>query len=207
MSHAKWATKEEMIERLEAVDLSSKVEKSGIPIAYDDKYLYVDTKEAHSMIIGSTGSGKTQTTILPMLKLSMMAKDSVVVNDPKGELYEKCAANFKENGYEVLALDFNDAKLGNAWNPLKEAYDFYNSDNKDKAIKALEDIGYYLFYDRNSKDSDPFWINSTINYFVGLALYLFENATIEETNLNSIYQLSNYLNTDKKGKEFMDKIL
>ena len=206
MSYARWATKDEVVERLDAVNLNTGVERAGIPITYDDKYLYIDAKEAHTMIIGSTGSGKTQTTILPMLKLSMLAKESVVVNDPKGELYEKCAANFKENGYEVLALDFNDAKLGNSWNPLKEAYDFYNSDNKDKAIKALEDIGYYLFYDRNSKDSDPFWINSTINYFVGLALYLFENATVEETNLNSIYQLSNYLNNEKKGKEFIDKI-
>lgn len=205
MSYARWATKDEVVEKLDAIDLEKEVLKAGIPIAYDDKYLYIDTKEAHNMIIGSTGSGKTQTTILPMLKLSMLAGDSVVVNDPKGELYEKCAHNFKERGYNVLALDFNDASLGNSWNPLLAAYEFYNKGNKDRAIKSLEDIGYYLFFDSKEKDSDPFWINSTINYFVGLTLYLFENATPEETNLNSIYQLSNHIYENDLSKSFLNK--
>ena len=95
MSNARWATKEEVAKRLDAVDLKAGVKKAGIPMGFDDNFLYVDTKEAHSMIIGSTGSGKTQTTILPMIKLSMMAGESVIINDSKGELYEKCAENFK----------------------------------------------------------------------------------------------------------------
>ena len=206
MSNARWATKEEVAKRLDAVDFKNGVANAGIPVAFDENYLYIDSKEAHSMIIGSTGSGKTQTTILPMIKLSMMAGESVVINDPKGELYERCAENFKRRGYNVLALNFEDARYGNTWNPLRVAYDLYNSDKRDKAIKSLEDIGYYLFYDAKEKDSDPFWINSTINYFVGLALYLFENADVDEANLCSIFQLSNYLNKDNNGKEFIDKL-
>ena len=157
MSYARWATKEEVAKRLDAVDLKNGVNKAGIPVAFDEKYLYVDTKEAHSMIIGSTGSGKTQTTILPMIKLSMLAGESIVINDPKGELYGKCAENLKKRGYNVIVLDFDDSKYGNAWCPLRSAYDLYNSDKRDKAIKSLEDIGYYLFYDAKEKDSDPFW--------------------------------------------------
>ena len=206
MSYARWATKEEVAKRLDAVDLKNGVNKAGIPIAFDEKYLYVDTKEAHSMIIGSTGSGKTQTTILPMIKLSMLAGESIVINDPKGELYGKCAENLKKRGYNVIVLDFDDSKYGNAWCPLRSAYDLYNSDKRDKAIKSLEDIGYYLFYDAKEKDSDPFWINSTINYFVGLALYLFENAKADEANLSSIFQLSNNLNRDGNAAKFLDKI-
>lgn len=206
MSYARWATKEEVVKRLDAVNLETGVSKAGIPITYDDNYLYIDSREAHNMIIGCTGSGKTQTTILPILKTSLLAGESIVVNDPNGELYEKCAGNFEEKGYNVLVLDFNDAKLGNSWNPLKVAYDFYNNNMKDKAIKTLEDIGYYLFFDRKERDTDPFWINSTINYFVGLTLYLFDNASADEANLNSIYQLSNYLNVDNHSKEFMDKL-
>ena len=206
MSYARWATKEELADKLDAIDLKVGVSKAGIPMAFDENYLYVDTKEAHSMIIGSTGSGKTQTTILPMIKLAMIAGESVIVNDPKGELYGRCAENFKRRGYNVIALDFEDARYGNAWNPLRVAYDLYNNDKRDKAIKSLEDIGYYLFYDAKEKDSDPFWINSTINYFVGLTLYLFENADINETNLYSIFQLSNYLNKNDNGKKFIDKL-
>ena len=88
MSYARWATKNEVVEKLQGVNLETGVQKSGIPLAYDDNYLYINNREAHSLIIGSTGSGKTQATILPMLKLAMMANESIVLTDPKGELYD-----------------------------------------------------------------------------------------------------------------------
>ena len=80
--------------------------------------------------------------------------------------------------YDIIAINFDNPRYGNAWNPLKVPYELYKEGFKDKAIKALEDIGYYLFFDSKEKESDPFWINSTINYFVGLSLYLFDNAIV-----------------------------
>ena len=64
MSNARWATKEEVAKRLDAVDLKVGVKKAGIPMGFDDNFLYVDTKEAHSMIIGSTGSGKDRKSVV-----------------------------------------------------------------------------------------------------------------------------------------------
>ena len=101
MSYARWSTKEEMVQKLEGVNLKTGVKKSGMPVCYDDEYLYIDAREAHNLIIGSTGSGKTQTTILPMIKLAMMAGESIVINDPKGELYKHCASALKDNHYDV----------------------------------------------------------------------------------------------------------
>ena len=45
MSNARWATKEEVAKRLDAVDLKAGVKKAGIPMGFDDNYLYVDTKK------------------------------------------------------------------------------------------------------------------------------------------------------------------
>ena len=70
----------------------------------------------------------------------------------------------------------------------------------------LEDLGYYLFFDPKENNSDPFWINTSINYFTGLVLYLFDNAKEEEINLQSIYDLSNYINTKGNGDKFLKKI-
>lgn len=206
MSYARWATKKEVVKKLDSIGLDFNVKKSGIPIAYDDGHIYIDSHESHNMIIGSTGSGKTQAIILPMLRLSMLAKESVVVNDVKGELYKKCASSFKENGYDIIAINFDNPRYGNAWNPLKVPYELYKEGFKDKAIKALEDVGYYLFFDSKEKESDPFWINSTINYFVGLSLYLFDNAKEDEINIRSIYSLSSSINEGQGVQNFLKKL-
>lgn len=205
MGYARWATKEEVAERLRLIDFKKGVEKSGMPMAYTDNHLYADVKEAHNLIIGSTGSGKTQAAILPMIKMSMLAGESIVIND-SSELYKACARNFKENGYDIVVINFDDAKYGNNWNPLTMAYELYHNNNKDRAIECLEDIAYYLFYDRKEKNTDPFWINSTINYFTGLVLYLFDNAKLEEIHLESVASLSNYLNSKENADAFMKKL-
>lgn len=205
MNYSKWATRDEMHERTIPVNLKTGVEKSGLPVMYDDNYLYIDTNEAHNLLIGCTGSGKTQAVILPILRLAMKAKESVVINDPKGELYKKTANQFKKEGYNVIALDFNDSRFGNSWNPLDLAYRQYKEGNKDKALDLVDDLGYYLLGDSQEKNTDPFWINSTINYFTGLVLYLFENAKEEEVNLSSVMALSNSLR-ENAGKDFLSNI-
>lgn len=205
MYYARWATRDEVAKRLVPVNNETGVKKGGIPLMFDEKYLYIDQKEAHNLIIGCTGSGKTQVSILPTLKFAMLAGESFVINDPKGEIYMKMANKLKDEEYEVIALDFEDSKYGDSWNPLALAYDMYKKCEKDKAIKLLEDLGYYLFSDPKDK-SDPFWTYSVINYFTGLALYLFENAKSDEIHLNSIWSLSSSINTSGTSKEFLDKL-
>lgn len=204
MNYSKWATRDEMHQRTIPVNLKTGVEKSGLPVMYDDNYLYIDTNEAHNLLIGCTGSGKTQVVILPILRLAMKAKESTVINDPKGEIYKKTANQFKKEGYNVIAIDFNDSRYGNSWNPLELAYRQYKEGNKDKALDLIEDLGYYLLSDSKDNNSDPFWINSTINYFTGLVLYLFENAKKDEINLSSVMALANSLQKPENYKELLD---
>ncbi len=206
MSYARWTTQEEVVKILKGVNLETGVKESGTPITYDDKYLYIDSRESHNLIIGSTGSGKTQAIILPMLKLSMMAKESFVINDPKGDIYKRCAKTLEKEGYQVYALDFDDAKYGNSWNPLHMPYQLYQEGEKDKATKCLEDIAYYLFYEKADVNVDPFWTNTVMDYFTGLCLYLFENAKEDEIHLESISQFSNDLQKKGKSEAFMEKI-
>lgn len=204
-NHSHWATQDEIKKRLKEISSKDTLDQSGIPLFYQNNSAYIDDSDMHNLIIGSTGSGKTQAFILPMISLSKKAHESMIINDPYGELYKVCASNLQKDGYQTIALDFNKGKYGNNWNPLLLIYDYYKSGEHDLALRLIEDLGYYLFYDQN-KDMDPFWTNTTIDYFTGLVLYLFENATKEEINILSVYSLNNQIKEPKNLEDFLSNI-
>lgn len=206
MKYARWSSNEEMMKYVKGVNLETGVKASGLPIMYDDKYLYIDDRSAHSLVVGSTGCGKTQSVTLPMIKLAMMAGENIVVNDVKGEIYKLTADKLTKEGYKVLVIDFENPNLGNFWNPLDLPYKLYKSGDKDRALELIEDLGYYIFTDKQ-ESGDPFWVNSTIDYFTGLTLYLFEHGKEEEINLNSIYAISTDGVEKKNGVSFFDLMM
>jgi len=204
MNFAKWETKENMKKYIPliGVNWNTEVKSSGLPMAYDDNYLYISDRLNHSLVIGTTGSGKTQAITLPLLELANKAGESVVIHDTKNELYETTNERFRENGYNVIRLNFDDAMDCNNWNPLDLPYRLYKEGNKDKSQDMLEELAFYLLNDLEEVNADPFWINSAINYFTGLTLYAFENE--HEVNLNTIRKLDTLV---KEGSDdFKDKL-
>ena len=206
MSFSRWATEAEMKERLKEIDIRESIPISGIPIINENNKCYINDSGMHNLVIGCSGSGKTQAVILPSLKLSIKANESILIEDPIGQLYETNAKHLQDEGYNTIVIDLEDSRKGNNWNPLTLAYKLYKEGNTDKALDLIDDLGYYLFSDTTRTNSDPFWVNSVINYFSGLTLYLFENATEEEINLNSIECLTNQINENKLSQEFIEKI-
>ena len=204
MYYARWATNKEFSKILTPINPKKEVKKSGIPLMYNEPEIYIDETDNHSLILGDTGSGKTQAITLPLIRLSMQAEESFVVNDINGEIIEETAKDLEDNGYKIIVIDYKNPKLGNNWNPFTLSYKLYKEDNKAESIKILEKIGYYLFFEQSN--IDPFWINSTIDYFTGLCLYLYENAREEEINLSSVFALSNYINEDKNINKFLKQI-
>lgn len=196
MNYSRYETLEEMKKILERVTIDSEVKKSGLPVAYDEESLYIIGREGHSLVIGSTGSGKTQTITLPMLELALRANESVVIHDTKNELYEATSEKFKKKGYNVIRLNFDDSIATANWNPFALPLKIYKEGNTDKAIDLIEDIAYYLFNDKENKNSDPFWINSAIDYFTGLTLYAFEN--YNEVNLDTINEIDSLIRNDEE---------
>ena len=131
MNFAKWETKENMEKNIPLIRVNGKseVKASGLPMAYDDKYLYISDRLNHSLVVGTTGSGKTQTITLPLLELANKAGESVVVHDTTNELYETTKDMFKQNGYNIIRLNFDDAMDSNNWNPLDLPFRLYIEGN------------------------------------------------------------------------------
>lgn len=69
-------------------------------MTYMDGKFYYSDKFDHTLIIGSTGSGKTISCILPLIFNLACAGESMVINDTKGELYSYTAEFLKEKGYK-----------------------------------------------------------------------------------------------------------
>ena len=185
--YSRWATDKEIKKELTEIDPSKeKLDHAGIPLYNNGKHLWVDSGEYHNLVIGSTGSGKTQMIVQPMVSVLAKAGESMIITDPKGEIYKDNGELLKKNGYNIVVLNFRDPLRGNSWNPFTLPYQYYKSGNQDKAIELLEDLALNILRDSNSKNADPFWENQSADYFTGLSVALFEDAPEEEINLNSI---------------------
>ncbi len=185
--YSRWAKEKEMKRELKMVLPGDETSKyGGIPLINNGKEIWVDDGEYHNLIIGSTGSGKTQMTVQPMVKCLAKSNQSMIITDPKGEIYENNANELRERGYKIVLLNFRDPQKGNCWNPLSLPYSLYKSGNSDKANELLDDLAMNILYDEKSQNADPFWEKTSADYFAGLALALFDDAKEEEINLNTI---------------------
>ena len=191
--YSKWANEKDIKNEENVVKvnpLSETLDAAGIPLINNGKEIWVDNGEYHNLVIGSTGSGKTQTIVKPMVNLLAKKGESMIITDPKGEIYKYSASYLKERGYRIIVLNFREPQRGNSWNPLTLPYKYYTGGNQDKAIELLNDVALNILYDPSNKSESDFWEKSAADYFSGLALGLFEDAKEREVNLNSINYMS-----------------
>ena len=202
--YARWAKEGEIkkakgVVRVPYIDKKSNA--GGTPLVYDKEAAYVDNGESHTLVIGATGSGKTAGIINPTVKMLMKARESMIISDPKGEIYEDNSGLLRELGYEIIILNFRDPQKGNCWNPYHLPYKYQKDGNFDKANELLNDLSTNIVVD--GQGNDPFWQDSAASYLTGLSLAMFEDAKPEEININTVnlmmttgedkYGASNYL--------------
>lgn len=188
----RWTTTKEMqnafgIKKVQVNAPSS--DAGGIVMINDGKNMWVDDGEYHSLIIGQSGSGKTTALVDPQVYSLCKHGESMIITDPKGEIYKRHANRLKDKGYKLVVINFRDPREGNAWNPLTIPYRMYKQGKTDKAKELLEDISQNILIDPKNTN-DPFWERSAADYFSGLALGLFEDAKENEVNITSISNMA-----------------
>jgi len=190
--YSRWAKDKEIMTSKEVVRVpfaNKTSEVGGTPIIYDKDSAYVDNSNMHTLVIGATGSGKTAGIVNPTMKHLIKAKESIVITDPKGEIYEDNYKLLKEAGYQIIVLNFREPQRGSCWNPYDLPYKFQKEGNFDKATELLNDLSTNIVVD--GQGQDPFWQNAAADYLTGLGLALFQDAPLEEININSINLMIN----------------
>lgn len=126
---SKFADIKEIKENFDKEELNN-INMSGFPVWYEKekgkfKNVYYDNKSPHYVLIGSTGSGKSITVSIPMCIQFATAKEkhSVVLTDPKAELFKTTGKIFEENGYNVVTIDLRNPTKSSKINIMQPIID------------------------------------------------------------------------------------
>ena len=109
--------------------------------------------ETHALVLGTTGTGKTQIFANPTIRILAHTgqKPSLVMTDPKGELYTDNAEVLRKEGYNIVVLNLENPYASSRWNPLEIAYRVYErAGNLRKEVKKYsnctpEQMGFKKF--------------------------------------------------------------
>ena len=115
----------------------AKETKKGLEVTF--------AKPSHSLVIGTTGSGKTTSYVSPLIQIlsETKTKPSFFISDPKGELLLQHKAALERKGYTVRAIDLRNPYRSARWNPLERPYLLYqrslhlNEEAEDKDGRFL----------------------------------------------------------------------
>ena len=97
--------------------------KDGIVIGAEKRGKNVEivtTDQLHALIVGTTGSGKTTGFVDQNIEILARSntKPSLVITDPKSELYQKHSKQLEKEGYKISVLDLREPYSSAKWNPM-----------------------------------------------------------------------------------------
>ena len=160
----------------------------GLPLVREGNSLWVDGGEAHSLILGTTGTGKSQKYVLPAVLSLLHAGESLLVTCPKGEPYQCTAAAAQARGYRVLVLDLRNFRVGERFNPLAQARKLYQNGQRDRAVQLLNSLVYYLSAEQAANCKDAYWPETARGLMLGMALVMMHR-TAAQCHLGELYQM------------------
>lgn len=152
-----------------------------------DETYYVESEDKHDLTIGTTRSGKTRRQVLPSIYALSKTKESMVINDPKGELFSNASSYLKDKGYDVIKLDFRNAEDGNRYNFLSIINHYIKVGEISKAEELSKDMAHAITYREKSTSSDPVWQRGEKATIAALILLVAMYAKEDEVHMYSVY--------------------
>ena len=131
-------------------------------------------------VYGASGSKKTRAFCMNMILQSAARKSSLVICDPKSELYEKSSAYLRNQGYTVKVFNLVTPAASDSWNCLSEI------EGQELMAQLFCDV---IIKNTGSERGDHFWDNAELNLLKALVLYVERGYPPEKRNIGEVYQL------------------
>jgi len=182
----------------------SKPERAGIVVGSQGNTVWLTDPgklNPHTLVIGSTGSGKSRRIIMPSVWAIGNAGESMIISDPKGEIYEHTFSWLKEKGYRVILFDLLEPMRGKRWNPLSQIAYKYEAGNVEEATREAWEIGNILAWAYGG-GQDPIWPQAEESLIAALCLATVIEAPEGAKNMTSAYRMLTQLGM--RGGENLD---
>lgn len=196
---ATWMSEKELKEIME---VTTPAKAEGVILGeYEGKAVCMpkDTRlNRHIAIFGASGTMKSRAVIRNALFQALKRGESVVITDPKAELYNDTAQMYRNAGYEVRVFNLVNPEHGDSWNCI--------SDLHGNTLMAQMLTNIIIGNTSNGK-GDHFWDNGEGNLLKALILLvdLDPSRSPDTKHLPAVYQMLTR-NTERQLTALFEKL-
>lgn len=172
----RFTTVEELKKQYRAVP--EKIERfeggGGIPISRIGDQIFIDDSPVNNMMIGTTRSGKGEVFVVSAIDIYSRAENqaSLIVTDPKGELFAASKEELEKLNYNVQCLNLMNPFQSISYNLLELVKNEFMTNNFATAQQYARSVAFMIYNDPLAKDK--FWQNASTDLVTALILGLCE---------------------------------
>lgn len=148
--------------------------------------IYCIQDDVHTLCLGATRSGKSRTVVLQSICTLGLAGESLVISDPKAELYHYTHEFLQKLNYDVYALDFRTPEKSHHYNLLQPIIDAALRGDQEQAEMLAWDMTNVLV---GKSQGEKIWTNGEMSVIAATILsVVWDNAKRPEyQNLTNVY--------------------
>ena len=132
-------------------------------------------------VYGSSGSMKTRSFCMNRILQAAVRGESLIISDPKSELYEKSSEYLRDQGYCVKVFNLVNPENSDSWNCLSEV------EGQDLMAQLFVDV--IIKNTINNGKGDHFWDSCEMNLLKALVLYVDQSYAEQNRNIGEVYRL------------------
>lgn len=150
--------------------------------------IYFMGSDSHTLTIGATRSGKSRCLVVQTICTLALTDESILISDPKAELYHYTATFLEKQGHRVAVLDFKTPRLSDHYNLLQPIIDALAEKDLEAAEMRAWDLTNILV-GKASPNGERIWHDGEMSVIAaGILCVVYDNMEKPEfQNLTNVY--------------------